>query len=72
MEDKTIYYPITISILIILLNSSLVYYIVNLAGTDFPNITTGKCKFLPYYYIEVFIITGLYLISLISTNAAPL
>jgi hypothetical protein len=65
--EGTIYYPITILTLIILLNSSLVYYIVNLAGTDFLNITTGTCKVLPYYYIEVFIITGVYLISLIST-----
>jgi len=62
--EENVHFPVTISLLIILLNSSLVYYIVNLIGTDFPNITTGTCKFLPYYYIEVFMITGIYLIVL--------
>lgn len=66
IEKKSIYYPITISLLIIVLNTSLVYSIINLYGMTFSNMIIESCKILPYYYIEVFIITALYIISLIS------
>lgn len=66
IEKKSIYYPITILSLIILLNTLLVYSIINLYGMNFQNIIIESCKILPYYYIEVFIITALYIISLVS------
>ncbi len=61
----TIYYPLTITLIIIILNSILVYSIIKLKDTHFPNILNNNCDIIAKYLIGNFITTGLYIFSLL-------
>lgn len=61
----TIYYPITITLIVLILNAILVYSIIKLSSIGFPNITNDSCDIIPKYLIGIFITTGLFIFSLL-------
>jgi hypothetical protein len=61
----TIYYPLTITLIVIILNSILVYSIIKLNGTTFPNILNNECDIIPKCLIGIFVATGLFIFSLL-------
>ena len=61
----TIYYPITITLIIIILYAVLIYSIIKLNSIGFPNITNDTCDIIPKYLIGVFITTGIFVFSLL-------
>ncbi len=61
----TIYYPITITLIIIILYAVLIYSIIKLNSIGFPNITNDSCDIIPKYLICVLITTGIFVFSLL-------
>jgi hypothetical protein len=61
----TIYYPLTITLIVIILNSILVYSIIKLNGTSFPNISNNNCDIIPKCLIGIFVATGVFIFSLL-------
>ena len=61
----TIYYPIIITLIVLILNTILAYSIFKLYKTHFPNILNNECDIIPKCLIGVFIITGLFIFSLL-------
>jgi hypothetical protein len=61
----TIYFPITITLIVLTLNAILVYSLVKLSSIGFPNITNDSCDIIPKFLIGVFITSGLFIFSLL-------
>lgn len=61
----TIYYPLTITLIVLVLNAILVYSLVKLSPIGFTNITDDSCDIIPKFLIGVFITSGLFIFSLL-------
>ena len=62
-----IYYPITIILILLTLNASLIYSIINLHGTSFPHILNDKvCNKIEEYYIGIYVSIVLFILSLLN------
>jgi len=61
----TIFYPLTITLILGDLNGVFLYSIIRLSSTTFPNITTGNCNNIPFFLFPIFITSKILTFSLL-------
>ncbi len=59
----TIFYPLTITLILGDLNGAFLYSVIRLSSTNFPNITTGQCNDLTKFIFPIFITSKIFTFS---------